>query len=221
MAHADLMEALRAIVSQEPPWNEDDLAEWANEFLFAYEPDDDGEQDRWWEEAKCRQDQEVGRLKPQVCPYLHDPALPDLPDDPDGALHGIGFIYDEDRDDRVLVAIDQLRDHPGLVALAEHEGGLTTYARLPLGLNSVSVCHDEWVVTEFVPYQGCWVEVTPQFVNECVAMVLGHHKTWQRAPPTARQMAYLRALGYEGPAPKTKGEAGALIGEYKSTKGRG
>jgi hypothetical protein len=36
----------------------------------------------------------------------------------------------------VLVAIDQLRDHPGLVALAEHEGGLTTYARLPLGLNS-------------------------------------------------------------------------------------
>jgi hypothetical protein len=35
MAHTDLMEALRAIVSQGPPWNEDDLSEWANEFLFA------------------------------------------------------------------------------------------------------------------------------------------------------------------------------------------
>jgi hypothetical protein len=58
MAHADLMEALRAIVSKEPPWKEDDLSEWAEEFLMGYEPDDDGEQDRWWEEAKRRQDHE-------------------------------------------------------------------------------------------------------------------------------------------------------------------
>src|ERR1019366_7016059 len=110
MEHDYLMEALRAIVSQEPPWNKDDLAEWANEFLYAFESDDDDAQDRW-EVVRHRQDQEVGRLKPQVCPYLHDPALPALPDEPDGALHGIGFIYDEDRDDRVLVAIDQLKDN--------------------------------------------------------------------------------------------------------------
>ena len=59
MAHADLMEALRAIVSQEPPWNEDDLAEWAEEFLMAYEPDDDGEQDRWWEGIRSRAEGDV------------------------------------------------------------------------------------------------------------------------------------------------------------------
>jgi len=169
---------------------------------------------RLWEQV-------IPPLKLQVFPYLHDPALPALPDNPDGALHGIGFIYDEDRDDRVLVAIDQLKDNPSLVALAEHEGDLKTYSHLTLGLTQIEVCDDVWVVTEFVPYQGRWVEVTPQFVNECVAMVLVHHKTWQRVPPTARQMAYLRALGYEGPVPKTKGEAGALIGEYKPTKGKG
>ena len=129
------------------------------------------------DQERLLRERRMPTLKRLVRPYQHDALLPALPQSPHGQLHGVGFIYDEDRDDRVLVAIDQLRDHPGLVALAEHEGGLTTYARLPLGLNSVSVCDDEWVVTEFVPYQGRWVEVTPQFVNECVAMVLGHHKT--------------------------------------------
>jgi hypothetical protein len=58
-------------------------------------------------------------------------------------------------------------------------------------------------------------------MKECVAEVLGYHsKTWQADPPTARQVAYLRALGYEGPEPQTKGEAGALIAEYKGKKGK-
>ena len=213
-----MMDCLRAIVSQES-WDQNALAEWANEFLYVAETYDEDDEERWKEVAH-RQEQQVAQLKPQVRPYLHDPALPALPDKPDGALHGIGFIYDGDRDDRVLVAIDQLKDRPGLVALAEHEGCLTTYSLLPLDLNSVSVCADEWVVTEFVPYQGRWIEVTPQFINDCVAKVLGHHKTWQRDLPTPRQVAYLRALGYEGPEPKTKGEAGALIAEYKSKKGK-
>jgi len=212
-----LMAWLRKIVSQEP-WDQNDLADWANEFLYVAETYDEDEEDRW-KEAIRWQEQQVGHLKPHALPYWHDPGLPVLPEEPDGELHGIGFIYDEDRDDRVLVAIDQFKERPDLVALAEHEGCLTIYARLPLGLHSVSVCGDEWIVTEFVPYQGRWVEVTPQFVNDCMAKVLGHHKTWQRDPPTARQVAYLRALGYEGPKPKSKGGAGALIAEYKSKKG--
>jgi hypothetical protein len=145
--------------------------------------------------------------------------LPVLPDLPDGQLHGIGFIYDEDRDDRVLVAIDKLKDTPGLVALAEHKGSLAIYSRLPVGVTSISVCGDEWEITEFVPYQGRWTEVTPKFMKDCVAQVLGHHnKSWQSEPPTAKQVTFLRALGYEGTEPKTKGEAGALIAEYKARK---
>jgi hypothetical protein len=213
-----LMGRLREIVSREP-WSQDDLAEWANEFLYWFETDED---EGRWREAGARQEQQVGQLKPQVGPYLHDPTLPPLPDLPDGRLHGIGFIYDEDRDDRVLVAIDRLKDNPGLVALAEHEGCLKVYARLPVGLTSINVCGDEWVIEEFVPYQGRWTEATPQFVRDCLSKVLGHHnKAWQGDPPTARQVAYLRALGYEGPEPKTQGEAGALIAEYRSGKGRG
>jgi hypothetical protein len=208
---------LREIVSREP-WSEDELAEWANEFLGAC--DDNG----MWEQVdreRRRQEQQIPELRPQVGPYRHDPALPALPDPPDGQLHGVGFIYDEDRDDRVLVAIDRLKDNPDVVALAEHEGGLKIYSRLPVGRTSMLVCEDEWVVTEFVPYQGRWTEVTPDFKKDCVAQVLNHHeKAWQGDPPTARQLAYLRALGYEGPEPRSKGEAGALIAEYKAKKGK-
>jgi hypothetical protein len=166
-------------------------------------------------------EQRVPQLKRQVGTYRPDPDLPALPDTPDGELHGVGFVYDEDRDDRVLVAIDTLRDKPGLVAVAEREGVLAVYTRLPLGKSSLTVCEDEWVIEEFVPHQGRWTEVTPDFTKDCVARVLGHHsQAWRADPPTARQVAYLRALGYEGPEPKSKGEAGALIAEWKPKKGR-
>jgi hypothetical protein len=59
-------------------------------------------------------------------------------------------------------------------------------------------------------------------MRDCVAKVLGQNsKTWQGGPPTAKQVAYLRALGYEGAGPKIKGEAGALIAECKPMKGMG
>jgi hypothetical protein len=201
------------------PGDQDDLAEWANEFLYWFETDE--YEDRW-REAAARQEREVGQLRPLVGPYRHDPGLPPLPDPPDGQLHGVGFIYDEDRDDRVLVAIDKLKDNPDLVALAEHEGGLKIYARLPFGKAQVDVCDDVWVIEEFVPYRGRWVEATPEFVRDCLARGLGHpDKPWQGEQPTLKQLAYLRALGYDGPEPRTKGEAGALIAEWKSRKGTG
>jgi hypothetical protein len=122
------IEWLREIVSPEP-CSEDDPVAWASEVLASYDDDDDTWRERAQEYARQERKQ-IAALKPLVGPYEHDPALPPLPD---GQLHGIGFIYDGDRDDRVLVAIDKLKEHPGLVALAEHEGVLRIYARLPLG----------------------------------------------------------------------------------------
>ncbi len=37
-------------------------------------------------------------------------------------------------------------------------------------------------------------------------------------PPTAGQLVYLRAPGYKGPEPRSKGEAAALIGKSKKGK---
>ena len=149
-----LTDRLREIVAREP-WNLDDLAEWADWFLYWFEPDEDSRNDEYvnrWKEAAERVAQHVGQLKPLVGPYWHEPDLPALPDRPDGELHGIGFTYDEDRDDRVLVAIDTLKDTPGLVALAEHEGVLTVYVREPIAQTSVTVCEDVWVIEQVVPY---------------------------------------------------------------------
>ena len=171
-----MIEQLREIISHEP-WNKDDLIEWANEWLAVSYDDEYHEQverefHRVYEQGLRR----ISALRPQVVPYRHDPALPALPDKPNGQLHGVGFIYDEDRDDRVLVAIDDLKANSAIVALAEHEGGLRVYTRLPIGESSINVCGDEWVVEEFVPYQGRWTEVTPDFRRECVAQVLGQQK---------------------------------------------
>ena len=176
---------LRRLVSQEP-CSPDDLAEWANEFLFAY--DDGGMWDQL-EQERRRQQQQVPHLKRQVGPYWHDPALPPLPDSPHGQLHGVGFVYDEDRDDRVLVAIDKLKDQPGLVALAEHEGSLLIYSRLLVGLDSLVVCGDQWTVTEFLPYRGSWTEATPEFVRDCVARMLGQDAgRGKKSPPISEKI---------------------------------
>lgn len=37
---------------------------------------------------------------------------------------------------------------------------------------------------------------------------------WRKDLPTMKQVEYLKALGYTGPDPKTKGEASDLLGEY-------
>jgi hypothetical protein len=173
MIPVQLMDCLREIVSQEPPWSEDDLAEWADEFLFLYEENSERKKQHMQhiqaiqEQERRLWEQVIPPLKRLVRPYQHDALLPALPQSPHGQLHGVGFIYDEDRDDRVLVAIDDLKDTPGLVALAEHEGGLEVYARKPTGLTTVSVGCDEWgVLSEFIPHQGRWKELTVDFTGK-------------------------------------------------------
>lgn len=202
----ELLDDLRAIMAEEP-WDEDALTDWAINWLHN---DSDDSWERFEEEDR-QKERQLAILRPQVVPYKHNPNLPALPDQPDGQLHGIGFIYDEDRDDRVLVAIDQLKSRKGIVAVAEREGGLKIYTRKQIGLNSIGVCSDEWCVTEFVPYRGRWEEVTKEFTEKTA---------WQNDPATDKQLAFLRNLGYTGPEPKTKGEAGVLIGEFRTKKER-
>ena len=151
-ANEAMLERLREIVSAEP-WDVDDLADWAGGFLAAHHDDF---WERWNEGVQCREHEQLSVLRPLVSPYRHDPALPPLPDPPDGQLHGIGFINDEDRDDRVLIAIEQLKGRGGIVAVAEYEGGLTIYTRKRVGESTVEVCGDTWVITELVPRQGRW-----------------------------------------------------------------
>jgi hypothetical protein len=42
---------------------------------------------------------------------------------------------------------------------------------------------------------------------------------WLSDPATEKQLNFLKALGYDGPPPKTKQEAGKLIDECKAKKG--
>jgi hypothetical protein len=67
-------------------------------------------------------------------------------------LHGIGFIYDEDRDNRVLEAIDLLRHHREIIAVREHEGGLAVFTRAEIpGLSSgIDLTSDSWGIDQFV-----------------------------------------------------------------------
>lgn len=158
----EMTDWLRNIVSKEP-WDEEALADWANEFLAVYHHDDSWELHR---EENFRDEQaKIKTLKPLVVPYQHDAVLPALPLSPSAQLHGIGFIYDEDQDDRVLIAIDQLKQHGGIVAVAEHEGELTIYTRSKLGESDIEVCGDTWIITEFMPDKGCWREIAPRLFD--------------------------------------------------------
>lgn len=153
---------------------------------------------------------QIDELKKHVGKYFEKPALPKLPQTPDGALYGIGFIFDEDKDERVLVAIDKLRDWSRVVAVSETHGNLSVYTRLPLKLDYLTVCDDTWSVLELVPHNGMWVELDK----------LRRHKTgWQAEKATEKQLSFLRSLGYTGTAPETKGEAGLLISQYTKDKG--
>ncbi len=221
----ELKDWLLEIVQQET-WDEDDLAEWANDFMDIY--DRRNYEYIGFDENRVKQEMaKIDVLESLVTEYKHDLSLPELPMNPDGSLYGIGFIYDEDNDTRVLGAIDQLKDKQDIVALAEHEGFLEIYSRLPTGVTDITVCDDEWGVDEYIPYHGQWIIAKGQFTNDCVAQVIGYRRkkpvekkpaAWQGEPSTDKQVSFLRALGYTGEAPATKAEAGALIAQYKAKK---
>lgn len=151
------------------------LEEWAYEFV-CWRQDVSGEfaHIKAEEDAKCEADiAKIDELKPLVAGYKHDKSLPELPSKPNGSVYGIGFIYDEDHDTRVLVAIDQVKENHNIVAMAEHEGQLDIYTRAPTGITGMNVCGDEWYVRELVPYHGKWQVLNLDFTEYCISQVLG------------------------------------------------
>lgn len=112
------------------------------------------------DEIIARENARIATLKPLVQPF-HADNVPALPEQPAGMLHGVGFILDEDNDYRVLVAIDQLPAElrGKIVALAEHEGGVTIYSREPTNIGGMTVCMDEWSVDrELIVAGRKWAE---------------------------------------------------------------
>ena len=175
----ELKDDLLAIVSQ-PEWNEAELLDWAEDFL-EQEGDDRGTAD-YLAEQHARQFAKLDELKAQVRPARfpeEDRAVP-LPQEPDGMVHGIGFIYDEDRDSRVLLAIDQLKDFKWVLAVSEHEGCLTIYSFVPTCLQEMIVADDVWSIKEFVAFRGKWVLADRAFVEKLLKKGLGMHVSDER-----------------------------------------
>ena len=106
----------------------------------------------------CREENNrIEELRSLVKEYIHDNKNPELPKEPSGSLFGIGFIYDEDRDDRVLIAIDKIKYMKGIVAVGESKGVINIYGNLSYKLESIELCGDTWSVNEVLFKDGEWV----------------------------------------------------------------
>lgn len=103
---------------------------------------------------------QIKELKPQIKKYKHDSSYPLLPKKPHGSLFDVGFIYDEDEDERILVAIKKLiTSFTDILAVHEHEGVFTVYSKKPsVDIKEILVCNDLWTVFEYVPQNGKWIE---------------------------------------------------------------
>jgi hypothetical protein len=213
---AEMKQWLLSLVEdiEDDDWDDSELIDWAMDFLSEYHDQDDRP-----EPGGEPVLDELDLLKAQVVPYKTPFFERPLPFKPDGSLYGIAFIYDHDMDDRILVAIDMLKEFKSIKAMGERKGTLTIYTETPLVLEDLQVHGDCWGVQQMVPYKGQWVSYDKEFVNFCVAKVLKSNQeptpTWQTEPPTPKQVAYLKALGYTGEIPATKTEIGSLINEHK------
>jgi hypothetical protein len=104
--------------------------------------------------------------------YKGKSKIPSLFYPPHGSLFGIGFIYDEDFDDRILVAVTKLlRAHyKSIIAASEHEGVLKVYSVVPFALDrlkswedltsdmELKVCGDAWYIEQYVVCGNEWVD---------------------------------------------------------------
>ena len=99
----------------------------------------------------------IEELRSLVKEYIHDNKNPELPKEPSGSLFGIGFIYDDDKDDRVLIAIDNIKYMKGIVAVWESEGVMNIYGNCVHELESIEIYWDTWTIQQFVFEEGEWV----------------------------------------------------------------
>lgn len=102
--------------------------------------------------------EQIEKFKSLIAEYKHHRLLPPLPKKPHGSLFGIGFIYDEDMDTRVLMAIEILKDKKNIVAVHEHKGIIEIYSKDPCKIKEIKVCGDVWPVYNYLPKNGKWID---------------------------------------------------------------
>jgi hypothetical protein len=102
--------------------------------------------------------EKIEKFKSLIAEYKHHRLLPPLPKKPHGSLFGIGFIYDEDMDTRVLMAIEILKDKKNIVAVHEHKGIIEIYSKDPCKIKEIKVCGDVWPVYNYLPKNGKWID---------------------------------------------------------------
>jgi hypothetical protein len=89
-------------------------------------------------------------------------------------LYGVGFDYQREFDERILVAISKLvLSHKSIIAVFKYKGSLKVYTVVPLDLNAMrlrgylyddrsqrflQVCGDLWYIEQYVPCENDWVE---------------------------------------------------------------
>jgi len=165
-----LKELLREYACQK----EDELIEKLKKLLEEYdckdEIEDIEELEKWEQIEELKEmlrecviiknmDIKIKKLRCLVTEYKHHHSLPTLPKNPHGSLFGIGFIYDEDMDERVLMAIELLKDNKKIVAVYEHKGIITIYSKDPCETKKIEVCGDIWPVYNFIHDNGEWIKV--------------------------------------------------------------
>ncbi len=153
--------------------NEDEQIEELKKLLEEYDCEDELEDiedlDKWEQIQELEEllreyrtqknaNEQIEKFKSLVTEYKHDLLLPTLPKKPHGSLFGIGFIYDEDMDTRVLMAIELLKDQKNIVAVYEHKGIIEIYSKDPCKIKEIIVCNDIWPVYNYVPKNGKWID---------------------------------------------------------------
>ncbi len=209
------------------------LAELAHDFLEEFQT-----QKLWNIDSEEKFSYEMNKiinLRSLVKDYIHNPNIPlfnTIPNifgnnlnEPSGSLHGIGFIFDEDKDDRILLAIDQLVKHKNrklakeVIAVYEHEGKIVLFSLSFLNIIGFGVCLDEWCVEEFVLHNNSWNYVDNS--EDCKGLYIGPvtNPDWKSEPPTYKQVSFLHRFGhFNDIPPKTKLEASLLIDKYQKQK---
>jgi hypothetical protein len=94
-------------IAEEDNWDESEMENGFHELAHDFFCRDD--EQRWEPGTSGPEVNSIPRLAKIVEPYVPYDNVPEFPQAPDGQLHEIGFIYDHDRDNRVLVAIEKLR----------------------------------------------------------------------------------------------------------------
>lgn len=110
-----------------------------------------------------------------------------------------------------MAALNLLERYPGNEPLLEWLGrGESETRRLLLELlPSLDVAEQNALV---------WaVRTMPEALRQGLKE-MDREEAWSSLPPTERQLAYLRSLGYSGPPPKTLGEASHLIEELRKER---